>query len=119
MTVTSLFTDTAGNIPFLTFMHDMGAFQGEEDVEKQSDLSASLLGLVRSGQTCRNKSESVSRSVLFLSLGPHGLYTPDSSVHGILQARILEWVAIRFSRGSSGPRNQNWVSHSAGRFFTI
>ena len=101
MTVTSLFTDTAGNIPFLTFMHDMGAFQGEEDVEKQSDLSASLLGLVRSGQTCRNKSESVSRSVLFLSLGPHGLYTPDSSVHGILQARILEWVAIRFSRGAS------------------
>ena len=42
-----------------------------------------------------------------------------SSVHGILQARILEWVAISFSRGSSRPRNQTQVSHTAGRFFTI
>ena len=35
---------------------------------------------------------------------------PGSSVHGVLQARILEWVAISFSRGSSQPRNQTWVS---------
>ena len=35
---------------------------------------------------------------------------PDSSVHGSLQARILEWVAISFSRGSSIPRDQTWVS---------
>ena len=34
---------------------------------------------------------------------------PGSSVRGILQARILEWVAIPFSRGSSRPRNQTWV----------
>ena len=38
---------------------------------------------------------------------------------GILQARILEWVAISFSRGSSGPRDQTQVSHIAGRLFTI
>ena len=38
-----------------------------------------------------------------------------SSVHGILQARILEWVANPFSRGSSGPRDQTWVSFIAGR----
>ena len=44
---------------------------------------------------------------------------PDSSVHGILQARILEWVAISFSRGSSRPRDQTHVSRVAGRFFTI
>ena len=44
---------------------------------------------------------------------------PDSSVHGILQARILEWVAIPFSRGSSQPRNRSWVSCIAGRFFTL
>ena len=44
---------------------------------------------------------------------------PGSSVHGILQARILEWVAIPFSRGSSQPRDQTWVSCIAGRFFTI
>ena len=40
-----------------------------------------------------------------------------SSVHGILQARILEWVAISFSRGSLRPRNRTWVSCIAGRFF--
>ena len=41
-----------------------------------------------------------------------------SSVHGIFQARILEWVAISFSRGSSRPRDQTWVSCIAGRRFT-
>ena len=40
---------------------------------------------------------------------------PGSSVHGILQARILEWVAISFSRGSSQPRDQTHVSRIAGR----
>ena len=44
---------------------------------------------------------------------------PGSSVHGILQARILEWVAIPFSRGSSWPRDQTQVSHIAGKFFTV
>ena len=44
---------------------------------------------------------------------------PGSSVHGILQARILEWIAIPFSRGSSQPRDGTWVSHIAGRLFTI
>ena len=44
---------------------------------------------------------------------------PDSSVPGILQARILEWVAISFSRGSSQPRDWTQVSCIAGRFFTI
>ena len=43
---------------------------------------------------------------------------PGSSVHGILQARILEWVAFPFSRGSSQPRYQTQVSCIAGRFFT-
>ena len=40
-----------------------------------------------------------------------------SSVHGILQARILEWVAICFSRGSFWPRNRTWVSCTAGRLY--
>ena len=43
---------------------------------------------------------------------------PGSSVHGILQARVLEWVAMSFSRGSSRPRDQTQVSCLAGRFFT-
>ena len=45
-----------------------------------------------------------------------------SSVHGILQARTLEWVAISFSRGSNPgiqPRDRTWVFCIAGRFFTI
>ena len=41
----------------------------------------------------------------------------DYTVHGILQARILEWVATPFSRGSSQPRNQTGVSCIAGGFF--
>ena len=44
---------------------------------------------------------------------------PGSSVHGILQARILEWVAISFSRGSSQPRDQTQVSCIAGRRFNF
>ena len=40
-----------------------------------------------------------------------------SSVLGMLQARVPEWVAIPFSRGSSQPKDQTWVSHTAGGFF--
>ena len=43
---------------------------------------------------------------------------PGASVHGILQAKILEWVAISFSRGSSRPRDRAQVSCTAGNFFT-
>ena len=41
-----------------------------------------------------------------------------TTIHGILQARILEWVAFPFSRGSSQPRDRTQVSHIAGGFFT-
>ena len=44
---------------------------------------------------------------------------PGSSVHGILQARMLEWVAVSFSRGSFHSRNRTWVSCIEGRFSTI
>ena len=44
---------------------------------------------------------------------------PGSSGHGIFQARILEWVVISFSRGSSWPRDQTWVSCIAGWLFTL
>ena len=43
----------------------------------------------------------------------------SSSVHGIFQARMLEWIAISFSRGTSQPRNRTLVSHIAGRRFTV
>ena len=44
---------------------------------------------------------------------------PGSSVHGILQAKILQWVAIPFFRGSAQPRDWTWVYRIADRFFTI
>ena len=44
---------------------------------------------------------------------------PGSSVHGILQARILEWVAIPFSRGSSQPKDRTQVSCISGRYFHL
>ena len=43
---------------------------------------------------------------------------PGFSLHGILQSRMLAWVAIQFSRGSSHPRDPTWVFHIAGVFFT-
>ena len=44
---------------------------------------------------------------------------PGSSIHGIFQARVLEWVAISFSRGSSRAQNGTWVSCIADRCFTL
>ena len=52
----------------------------------------------------------LSHSVVSDSFWPVDYRPPVFSVHGILQARILEWVAISFSRGSSRPRDQTWVS---------
>ena len=51
----------------------------------------------------------VSHSVVFYSLQPIGCSPSGSPVHGILQARILEYVAIPFSRGSSPPRDRTWI----------
>ena len=61
---------------------------------------------------------SESHSVVSNSCNPMDWSLQGSSVHGILQARILEWVAISFSRGSSRSRNRTHVSCIAGRFFT-
>ena len=63
-------------------------------------------------------SENVSQLCLTLC-NPMDYNLPDSSVHGILQVRILQWIAVPFSRGPSWPRNGIQVSCIAGRFFTI
>ena len=63
------------------------------------------------------KKSEVAQSCLTLC-NPVDCSPPGSSVHGILQARILEWVAISFSRGSSWPRVQTWVSHIAADALT-
>ena len=56
---------------------------------------------------------------LWLFATPWTVSPPGSSVHGILQARILEWVAISFSRGSFQPRDRIQVSDIVGRCFIV
>ena len=64
-------------------------------------------------------SESESESEVKITQSCPTLCDPmNYTVHGILQARILEWVAIPFSGGSSQPRDLTQVSHTAGGFFT-
>ena len=58
-------------------------------------------------QSCLTLCDPIDRSLL------------GSSVHGISQARILEWVAISFSREYSQPMDRTWVFHTVGRRFTI
>ena len=62
--------------------------------------------MVTSGLESESEVTQWSHSVVSDSLRPVDCSPPSSSVHGILQARILEWVAISFSRGSSRPRDQ-------------
>ena len=66
----------------------------------------------------RLRTSEVAQSCLTL-WDPRDYSLPDSSIQGILQARVPEWVAISCSRGSSQLRDQTHVSHIAGRRFTI
>ena len=61
----------------------------------------------------------LSHSVLSNCLQPHRLESARLLCPGILQARILEWVAVPFSRGSSWPRDWTLVSWISGGFYTI
>ena len=62
------------------------------------------------------ESESVSHSVISNSCDPVDCSLPDSSVHGILQERIPEWIAIPLARKPSQPGDQTHVFALAGRF---
>ena len=62
---------------------------------------------------------SVCASVVSNSLRPHGLQPTRLLCPQDSLGKILEWVAIPFSKGSSWPRDQSQVSHTAGRFFTV
>ena len=66
----------------------------------------------------RKKESEVTQLCLTLC-DPMDCSLPGSSIHGIFQARVLEWVAISFPRGSSRPRDQTQVSCVVGRCFTI
>ena len=75
--------------------------------------------VMRTHSTQVKESESEVAQLCPTLCNPMDCSLPGSSVHGIFQARVLERVAISFSRGSSRPRDQTWVSHVAGRCFTL
>ena len=95
----------------------MWPYQQRHDVE-----STGIIPVFRWGHWLRCfylQSKSVVAQLCPTLCDPMDCSPPGSSVHGILQARILEWVAIPFSRGSSQPRDWTQPSLIAGRFFTI
>ena len=65
------------------------------------------------------KSESEVTQLCLTVWDPMDCSPPGSSIYGIFQARILEWVVIFFSRESSWPRDRTHISHIAGRLFTL
>ena len=128
----SFFANTTPSV-MLAFFHfleyDMLFFTLETFLNVCSHLSSNALNPgFSSGGSCSLWSEvkwkSLSRVQLLVT---HGLFTPGNSlgqntgvciVHGILQARLLEWVPFPFSMGSTQPRDWTQVSHIAGKFFT-
>ena len=87
-----------------------------QSVEKLSSTKP-VTGAKKVGDCC-SKCVLVTQSCLTLC-NPMNYSPLGSSVQGILQARILEWVVIPFSRGASQTRDWTWASCVAGRFFTI
>ena len=70
------------------------------------------------GEQLYNYAALIAQSCLTLR-DPTDCSLPGFSVHGILQARTLEWVAVSFSRGTSQPRDRTLASCLADRFFTV
>ena len=79
------------------------SFEGRKDKE----ISFSLIVKVLFASSCQSL------------CNPRDCSPPGYSVHGILRQRILEWVAMPFSRGSSWPKDWNWASCITGRIFTV
>ena len=82
------------------------------------DLSFIQFIRINSIWVCRSKMSEVAQLCPALC-DPMDYSLPGSSVHGIFQAEILEWVAISFSRGSSQPRDWTQVSCIVGRHFIV
>ena len=74
---------------------------------------------MKTKESWREKSESEVAQSCQTLCDPMDCSLPGFSIHGILQARILEWVAISFCRGSSQPRDQTQVSRVGGRCFNL
>ena len=87
--------------------------------DRLTGRSRSSLAMTRWRRWVYSRKREVKQSAVKVSQSCPTLCDPmDCIVHGILQARILEWVAFPFSRGSSQPRDRAQVSHIEGRFFT-
>ena len=69
--------------------------------------------------SCYQYSEVLVAQLCLTLCNPMNCSPPGSSIHGILQARTLKWIAIPFFKGSSWPRDQTWVFCIAGRFFSV
>ena len=99
----------------------MGKLEGGVEGEKEGRLSrATKKNTQREREkTAEEKKESEVTQSCPTLCHPMDCSLPGTSIHGILQARLLEWVAIAFSRGSSQPRDGTRVSYIVGRRFTI
>ena len=110
----------------LQHLKDWGDWLGDELLEKPQskpwNISKILRGTEVGKESMQNQKHVLSRfNRVQLSEMPWTVAHQAPLVQGILQARILEWVAISFCRGSSWPRDQTWVSCGsciAGRFLT-
>ena len=89
-----------------------------EDSVDRGAWWATVMGLQSQALLSNSHAHVVTKSCPTLC-DPIDYSLPGSSVHGIVQARVLEWVAISFSRGASQLKNRTQVSCTAGRFFTI
>ena len=99
-----------------------GSIRGKEPIHKVPQIFPSWGVAANTRRTTLNGNMSTSVSVAqsYLTVcNPMDCSPPGASVHGMLQARILQWVAIPFSRGSSQPRDWTEVSCTAGEFFTV
>ena len=102
------------------FLHSLKKISGEDFCRSISKFYIYSVHLCLSTNTtiCGDAVKSLSRVRLFAT--PWTVCSlPGFSVHGVLQARILEWVTISFSRGSSQPRDQTRVSHIGVRRFNL
>ena len=81
--------------------------------------ASSLISSVSCNMHITTTTTTISLQSCLTLCNPTDCSLPGFSVHGILQAKTLEWVAISFFRGSSQPRNQTWVSCIADGFFTV
>ena len=104
----------------LCFLQDASSSSGQVQVGERPGTQDwnRKLKLPRNNKSAqlRFKIKTANLTVKFKALTNKKLVKPSgSSVHGILTARILEWVAIPISRGYSQPRDQTRISHTAGR----